>query len=441
MQDRRIILPMFFILFLCFIACRQTVAPDSGKEEEVDSQWVDSLQHIYQFGICTDSLDVTEYPIRTGDNPAAIFARAGFSPRMADSISNASAQVLDPTKLRAGMQYCLFTTADSSQTVRHIAFAKSLTDYAMIDLTGDTIRAYEFCKPITTKRNYIEGTLNSSLWNTLRASGVDPLLALRIHDIYAWQIDFFDIKDGDSFRVIYDMAYIDDTTALGIDAVRGAIFTHKGKEYEAVPFTQDSVLEFFDKEGSSLRKAFLKAPLDFIRITSRFTNSRFHPVLKRYRAHHGIDYAAPTGTPVKSIGAGTVIEKAYQGGGGGNYLKIRHNSAYSTTYMHLKGFAKGIQKGSSVQQGQVIGYVGSTGLSTGPHLDFRVYKNGQPINPQQMEAPPSVPIKPANVDSFTVVRHQVLAELDSFRLIQRPSPPTAESLAANGTDDVTESKL
>jgi murein DD-endopeptidase MepM/ murein hydrolase activator NlpD len=176
------------------------------------------------------------------------------------------------------------------------------------------------------------------------------------------------------------------------------------------------VREYFDEEGNSLRKAFLKAPLDFFRISSRFSNARFHPVLKRYRPHHGVDYAAPTGTPVKTIGDGVVIEKAFQRGGAGNYLKIRHNSTYTTTYMHLSRFAKGIQKGKSVKQGDVIGYVGSTGLSTGPHLDFRVHKNNQPINPLTMEAPPSLPVKPELLDSFRRVHDRVLQEMDSLRL-------------------------
>ena len=155
--------------------------------------------------------------------------------------------------------------------------------------------------------------------------------------------------------------------------------------------------------------------MDFFRITSRFTNARFHPILKRYRAHHGVDYAAPVGTEVKSIGAGTVIAKGYMGGGG-HTLKVKHNSVYTTSYMHLSKYAKGIQVGSHVGQGQVIGYVGSTGLSTGPHLDFRVYKNGQPINPLQMEAPPSLPVKPELRDSFAIVKQTVLAELDSMRV-------------------------
>ena len=182
-----------------------------------------------------------------------------------------------------------------------------------------------------------------------------------------------------------------------------------------------------------MRKAFLKAPLDFFRITSRFTNARFHPILKRYRAHHGVDYAAPTGTPVRSIGDGTVIAKGYQNGGG-NFLKVKHNSVYTTTYMHLSRFAKGIQVGSRVLQGEEIAYVGSTGLSTGPHLDFRVHKNGQPIDPLKMEAPPSNPIKPELRDSFMVVKQMVLAEMDSLRQVtltaQQPVA-TTDSIANN----------
>ena len=412
-MNKRIIL--FLLATILFEGFSCTSPKQDTIEEPVDSEWLDSLQHVYQFGICIDSLNVNEYQIKSGDNPAAIFAKLHFSAAEADSISKASVQVLDPTKLRAGMHYYTFTTQDSVANIHYIAFAKSQVDYAIIDLTKDSIHAYEFNKPITIKRHYTEGTISSSLWNVIKSQGADPLLAIKIADVYAWQIDFFDVKEGDAFRVLYDVAYIDDTTALNISSIQGAIFTHQGKEFTAIPFTQDSVFEYFDPEGKSLRKAFLKAPLDFFRITSRFSNARFHPILKRYRAHHGVDYAAPVGTPVKSIGAGTVIAKGYMGGGG-NTIKVKHNSVYTTTYMHLSKYAKGIQVGSHVQQGEIIGYVGSTGLSTGPHLDFRVHKNGQPINPLQMEAPPSLPVKPELIDSFTVVKQNVLAELDSMQL-------------------------
>jgi murein DD-endopeptidase MepM/ murein hydrolase activator NlpD len=255
------------------------------------------------------------------------------------------------------------------------------------------------------------------------------MLALKLSDLYAWQIDFFDTKQGDSFRLIYDEAWVDDTTFLEIASIEGALFNHQGRKFIAVPFEQDSAREYFDEEGNSLRKEFLKAPLDFFRISSKFSNARYHPVLKRYRAHHGVDYAAPTGTPVKTVGDGVVVAKGYQRGGGGNFLKVKHNSVYTTTYMHLNRFAKGIKIGSNVRQSEIIGYVGSTGLSTGPHLDYRVHKNNQPINPLTMEAPPSYPVKPELRDSFLVIRDQMLMQLDSMEYATKNTINTPDSLS------------
>lgn len=409
------IIPILFIaaaFCLSIFSCKHDQV--NNTEESVDSEWKDSLQHVYEYGICIDSLNVEHFEIRNGDNPSIIFSRLGFSALEADSISKASASVLDPTRIKAGMHYCTFSTRDSIAKIQYIAFAKTMTDYAVINLSKRPIEAYIFNKPITLKRKYVNGTITSSLWNIIKQQGADPLLAIKIADVFAWQIDFFDVKEGDSFQVIYNEAYIDDTTALSISSIEGALFTHQGKDYYAFPFTQDSTMEFFDIEGNSLRKAFLKAPLDFYRITSRFTNARFHPILKRYRAHHGVDYAAPTGTPVRTIGDGSVIFKGYTNGGG-HTIKIKHNSVYTTSYMHLSRYAKGLSVGQRVKQGEEIGYVGSTGLSTGPHLDFRVYKNGQPINPLDMEAPPSEPLKPEFRDSFNIVKNRIISEIDSIR--------------------------
>jgi len=409
--------PVYALLlfFVLSVSCRHRKA----GEEDVESEWIDDPQHVYQYGICIDSLDVKDYLIKNGDNQAAIFASLGFNVRMADSISRAATSLLDPTRLRAGMHYYTFSTQDSLETIYYIAFAKTLTDYVVIDLTQDSVVVSSFNKPITLQRKYLEGTLSSSLWNVIKSDGGDPLLALKLSDVYAWQMDFFDVKEGDSFQVLYDVAFVDDTTELSITNIAGAVFRHRDKVFTAIPFIQDSVFEYFDEEGNSLRKAFLKAPLDFFRITSRFSNSRYHPVLKIYRAHHGVDYAAPAGTPVKSIGAGTVVARVYESGGG-NYVKVKHNSVYTTTYMHLSRFARGVNVGTHVQQGEVIGYVGSTGFSSGPHLDFRVHKNGRPINPLEMESPPSLPVKPELIDSFVLVKEMVLAELDSFRIEYKP---------------------
>jgi len=236
------------------------------------------------------------------------------------------------------------------------------------------------------------------------------MLALELSDIFAWTIDFFAIQKGDRFRVIYDEQFVD-STSIGIGEIYAVQFDHYSEPNYAFRFLQDDRYDYFDEKGTSLRKAFLKAPLKFSRISSRFSSGRMHPVLRIRRPHHGVDYAAPKGTPVMSIGDGTVVAKAYQKGGGGNYLKIKHNSVYTTTYMHLSGYAKGIASGSRVKQGQVIGYVGATGLATGPHLDFRVAKNGSLVDPLKVKAPPVEPVKEENMARYNQVKDSLLNEL------------------------------
>jgi len=415
---RNLGLLLFFCLMLCF-ACKKGAKQEVVIEDmEVDSEWVDNQGRLYEYGICVDSLDINRYLIKSGDNPYIIFSNLGFSARMTDSLCRASSGVLDPKKLRIGMTYATITQQDSIGAIRYIVFAKSLTDYSILDLTGDSIYTYEYSKAIRLERRYMEDAITSSLWNSIKANGTNPTLALMISDILAWQVDFFDVKKGDSFRVLYDVAFVDDTTEIKISSVEGLVFVHQHKEFVAIPFAQDSIRDFFDAEGNSLRKEFLKAPLDFVRIASRFSNSRLHPILKIYRAHHGIDYSAPTGTPVKAIGDGVVIAKGYAGDGG-NTIKIKHNAVYTTSYMHLQSFAKEIQQGMPVKQGMVIGYVGSTGLATGPHLDFRAYKNGQPVNPLLIESPPSDPVKPELTADFHFLKNAVFAEMDSLRSLAK----------------------
>lgn len=399
---------ILFVLIGCgllLFSCKK----DGNEQATVSHD--NETERIYQFGICVDSLNINEFQIKSGDNLSGIYSKFGFSGIEIDRIVKCASDILDPRSLRPGMCYYAFTTQDSVPGLTHMVFERSKTDYVIVHLHGDSVKAETFNKPVTLKRQYVQGVVESSLWNAIVTSGTDPMLALKLSDIYAWQIDFFAIQQGDAFKVIYDEAFVDDTVSLNIQSIEGVIFTHNNKDFVAIPFEQDGVRTFFDEEGNSTRKAFLKAPLDFFRITSKFTNSRYHPVLKRYRAHHGVDYAAPVGTPVKTIGDGVVIDRGFQKNGGGNYIKIKHNATYTTTYMHLSKFANGMNKGARVQQGQVIAYVGSTGLSTGPHLDFRVYKNGTPINPLTMEAPPDTPVKPELLDSFMIVKQAVLSEI------------------------------
>lgn len=405
----------WFVLLSCIVAlctCGPQERKRAGEEE-----YQEEVCQLSEYGICLDSLDITRYTIERGEYFSSIFSNLGFTPAEGEKITAAITPYLPPSRLQVGHAYSAISERDTASTIRYLVFEKGQIDFTVVEIQPDTVLAYDDARPVVRKREYVEGVITSSMWNSMIGAGAPVLLALMLSDVYAWQIDFFDVKEGDSFRVMYDVAYVNDTSMVGVSTIEGAVFTHRGEEYLAIPFQQDSVREYFDGSGNSLRKEFLKNPLDFFRITSRFSHSRFHPILKRYRPHHGVDYAAPVGTPVKTIGDGVVIERAYQAGGAGNYLKVRHNSVYTTTYMHLSRFASGIQKGTTVKQGQVIGYVGSTGLSTGPHLDFRVHKNNEPVNPLTIESPPCEPVKPELLDSFRMVRQQVMRELDSLRVM------------------------
>lgn len=413
-MNRYTLIILIPILSILFTNC------NSGKTQDKETNNLttpkDTTQHITQYGIRIDTLDIEEWQVKRGDNLSAIFNRMGFNMGKVDTIVNSCKEILDPRKLQEGKKYLTLSSRDSLASIKYVVFEKTSIDFTILDFTKDSIIAYEFNKEIKLKTHYTEGKIKSNLWNTITENGGDPLLSLKLSDMYAWQIDFFDVKKGDSFKVLYEVAYVDDSIPLHIGDIKGAIFTHQNNNFTAIPFEQDSVREYFDEEGKSLRKAFLKAPLNFHRISSRFTNARYHPVLKRYRAHHGVDYAAPTGTPVKTIGDGIVVAKAYQKNGGGYYLKIKHNSVYTTTYMHLSKYAKGIEVGKRVQQGDVVAYVGSTGLSTGPHLDFRVHKNDTPIDPLKMESPPTLPVKPEFMESFKNTSNDVLQELEKHSL-------------------------
>ena len=278
----------------------------------------------------------------------------------------------------------------------------------------DSLKVTRHQKPIEIIRKLGSGVITSSLWNTINENNLSPMLAINLSEIYAWTVDFFGIEKGDNFRVIYDEAYVEGVS-IGEITIQAALFNHHGQPCYAFRFKEDSTWSYFDAEGLSLRKAFLKAPLKFSRISSRFSHSRLHPVLKIRRPHHGVDYAAPMGTPVYALGDGRITHRGWDPKGGGNYIKIKHNSVYTTVYMHLSGFAKGITKGQTVSQGQLIGYVGKTGLATGPHLDFRVYKNGSPIDPLKIEAPSVDPVREENIPRYLEFIESYKSDLDKIK--------------------------
>jgi murein DD-endopeptidase MepM/ murein hydrolase activator NlpD len=317
-------------------------------------------------------------------------------------------RVFDLRKIRQGNNYTAFLSPDTLYRLQYLVYEHTPVEYVFIDFT-DSVKVYLRHKEIITQRKRVDGSIVTSLWDAITKNNINPLVALELSDMYAWTVDFFGLQPGDHFTVIYDELYVD-TLSIGLGRIHAASFSQGEKELYAIPFTQDDVETYFDADGNSLRRTFLKAPLRFSRITSHFSGSRLHPVLKIRRPHYGVDYAASVGTPVYAIGDGRVISAGYQSGNG-RFVKVRHNSVYTSIYMHLSGFGKGIQTGKYVMQGELLGYVGSSGLTTGPHLDFRVTRNGSPIDPLKMESPPVDPVKPENRMAFDSVKIRTIKVL------------------------------
>jgi murein DD-endopeptidase MepM/ murein hydrolase activator NlpD len=365
------------------------------------------------FNLPMDSFNIVPGQIRSGQNLSDILLTKGIPMTKIDEISKKSILTFDLRKMKINNPFYFFMSKNQPAKVEYFIYEINPVDYVVYDLS-DSLRIYREKKPIVTQIKTASGVITSSLWNTLEAQALDPNLALSLNDIYQWSIDFYGLQKGDKFRVVFEENFVYGKS-IGIGRIFAAQFLHSKENFYAFRFAQDNEDSYFDDKGKSLKKAFLKAPLKFNRISSQFSNSRFHPVLKIYRPHHGIDYAAPTGTPVVSIGDGAVVAKAYQAAGGGNYLKIKHNSAYTTSYMHLSKYADGISSGVRVRQGQVIGYVGSTGLASGPHLDFRVFLNGDPVNPLKVKSPPTEPIMEKNMKSYTIHCDSMMTKLVAIK--------------------------
>ena len=374
---------------------------------------------VFRFGLPIECFDVRYDTVAPRQTLAELLMDYGLSASKVYALtSHCPDSVFDVRKVRVGQPCTLLTDMDSIATPRYFVYEVNVKEYVVFDLATDKVTRGNH--PSEWHERTCGGVVESSLWNAMVVSDASPQLAVLLSHIFGWTIDFFGIQKGDEFRLIYEQEYVEGRPINNFH-INAASFCASDSLYYAIPFVQEGEELFYNEKGNSLEGAFLKAPLDYYRISSRFTNSRYHPVLKRYRAHHGVDYAAPTGTPVYAIGSGRVIDKGFQANGGGNYVKIRHNSTYTTTYMHLSRFAKGLKVGDMVAQKEVIGYVGSTGLSTGPHLDFRVYENGKPINPLTIKSQPKKPISEANKAEFLMLRDSLVRRMSNIQFtLQTP---------------------
>ena len=404
---------IFSVLVIVFASCGRegkNTTSDSLSSTSVSEHPIVNPGGAEDVFLILDSLDCKEGKVRNGQFFSPLLTSLGMTANEAYNLTQSCAQVFDVRALRVGNSYRAYY-ADSS--LQYLIYDRDRASQ-VIFRCQPPYEAWVSEKPVTVERRYADVTIENSLWVDMTDAGVSPNLILSLSDIYAWTVDFFGLQKGDRFRVLYDEKMCDGEV-LSVDTVRYAVFSHGSADLPSIMFDQkDGGNIYWNEKGESMRKAFLKAPLKFSRISSGFSYARRHPVTKKVRPHTGVDYAAPTGTPVMSIGDGVVTSVKYEGAGG-KTVRIRHNSVYSTAYLHLSKYGKGIAPGKRVQQGQVIGYVGSTGRSTGPHLDFRVWKNGTPINPLKMDSPPSEPLKDKNKEDFERICEKYKAQIDTIQ--------------------------
>ncbi|MBQ2842795.1 MAG: peptidoglycan DD-metalloendopeptidase family protein [Alistipes sp.] len=393
------------LLLVALTAC-------SDSKNEAAEEAVEAPKNI-RYGIDADLYRLETGEVQEGETVGRILNGFGVSARLIDKLDKASKEAFPLRNIRPGHKYTAFIHEDSlyAPHLDYLAYEKSISEYVVFGFVGDSVTITKGEKPTTVRRTKKSAVIESSLWGAIMEADLPYALAAELEDIYQWTVDFFGIQAGDDFTVIYDEKFIDDTVSIGIGRVWGAKFNHAGKTRYAIPFRQGDKLQYWEADGGSLRKNILKAPLKFSRISSGFSYSRLHPVHKVRRPHTGVDYAAPSGTPVRAVADGVVTFRGW-GGGGGNTIKIKHAGNLMTGYLHLRGFAKGIVVGARVTQGQLIGYVGSTGTSTGPHLDYRIWKNGTPINPLKVPQEPTEPINEKNRAKFEFVRDRIIAELE-----------------------------
>jgi len=417
-MKKKLVFGLLSLLILGTLALIPYLIGNYGKKTESVSEVVGPPceQHI-EYGINCDSLRIERGVVRRNQSLSEILSFYDIGSELIHQIASMSRPVFDVRKMKVGNPYTILFSNDTVPEMLYFIYEEDEVSYITYKLK-DNITVEKGEKPLTRDLDITSGVIESSLWNSLVENGNDPALAIEMSEVYAWTIDFFGIQKGDNYKVVYEDLKVEGES-IGVGKVMAARFNHMGKDLYAFRFTSNGETGYYDQNGQNLQRAFLKAPLRFKRISSKFSHGRMHPILKIRRPHLGVDYAADYGTPVQTIGDGTVIEKGWNKGGGGNYIKIKHNSAYTTVYMHLAGFAKGLKTGSRVQQGDVIGYVGSTGLSTGPHLDFRVFFNGQAMDPLSIESPPSEPVAKEYLEAFNYLRDSLMAKLDTLAVGSR----------------------
>lgn len=390
------------------------------KSESIDTLASDEPVPVVQhyspatlYGMSIDNKIVIEEKIKRNEFLGDILHQYNVPAKLVHQIASLPRHIFDVRKVAPNKKYTLICEQDSLMRAKAMVYEPNALEYIILTF-GDSLTVDVCQREITIVEKGVSGVIYSSLSQTIEELNITHELTNKFVDIFAWVVDFQRLQVGDKFKILYEEIQVEGNP-VGIEKINGIYFQHIGSDYYAYPFDQGDGLDYFDEQGKSLRKALLKYPIEFTRISSRYNPNRFHPVQKRWKAHLGTDFAAPTGTPIRAVGDGLVEEAQYKSNNG-NYVKIRHNGTYTTQYLHMSRIAQGVRAGTRVRQGQLIGYVGSTGLATGPHLCYRFWKNGVQVDALRIELPPSQPIKEGREEEFSLVVKTLRAKLDQITL-------------------------
>jgi len=393
-------------LAAAIVACKPKASTEAVTEEEI-------IEEMPVIGFFPDRYEADTLTIKSGETFSVLMNRLGLGAADAYKLSEMCDSIFDLRMLKAGHKLQAYYSTDSSRTLKYVVYEQDKVNSTVFQCS-DSLAIWNAAKPIEKQRKTADVSITSSLWNDMIAAGASPTLIMNLADIYQWSVNFFTLQPEDRFQIIYTQS-VCEGEVVAIDSVHFSLFTsNEGKQTAAVRFdTGDgSSNTYWDKGGESLKRMFLKAPLKYSRVSSGFTYRRKHPVTGKIRPHTAVDYAAPMGTPVYAIGDGTITKCGWDSSGGGNRIRIKHMRGFESCYMHLQKFAKGIKAGSRVKQGELIGYVGSTGTSTGPHLDFRIWENGTPIDPLKLNSPASEPLAAEHLERFNAIYEAYMQEIN-----------------------------
>ncbi|MCB0652623.1 MAG: peptidoglycan DD-metalloendopeptidase family protein [Saprospiraceae bacterium] len=365
-----------------------------------------------KYGFALDTFNVTEGKIESGTFLGDILHAQKMDFQSIDQLVKNAADVFDVRKFREDRPYTILSR-DTSQTADYFIYEPSVFEYIVFHLKGD-LKVERIEREVITETKTAAGLLESTLWQAMTDNGMSFELADKMEDALQWSIDFHHLQKNDEFKLVYEEKYIDGEV-VGVGMVKAAYYKTENNEYYSLFYKGEKEEGYYDLEGRPMKSTFLKSPVKFSRISSHYNLNRFHPILKRTRPHFGTDYAAPYGTPILAVGNGVVSMASYTNGNG-NFVKIRHDKVYETQYLHMQKFAPGIHPGAQVKQGQVIGYVGSTGLATGPHVCFRFWKNGKQVNHLNLKFPPSLPLPEAELPAYYDYRDHYLELLNNVAI-------------------------